>query len=175
MSELGQPVLHVSMDGFHHPRARRHRQGRESARGYYEDAYDVVALARELLEPLGPAGNRRYRTSVIDLATDSATEEPARAAPDDAVLVVDGTFLQRPEIRDLWDDRIWVDTPLPIARQRGVERDADLLGGREAAERLFAKRYHAAAQIYIDAVAPAECATVVFRNERPDRARLCLT
>jgi uridine kinase len=175
VSELGQPVLHVSMDGFHHPRARRHRQGRESARGYYEDAYDVVALARELLEPLGPAGNRRYRTSVIDLATDSATEEPARAAPDDAVLVVDGTFLQRPEIRDLWDDRIWVDTPLPIARQRGVERDADLLGGREAAERLFAKRYHAAAQIYIDAVAPAECATVVFRNERPDRARLCLT
>jgi uridine kinase len=172
VSELGRPVIHVSMDGFHHRRARRHRQGRESARGYYEDAYDFAALARELLEPLGPTGSRRYRTSVIDLATDTATEEPARTAPGDAVLVVDGTFLQRSEIRDLWDERIWVDTPLPIARQRGVERDADLLGGPEAAERLFAKRYHAAARIYIEAVAPAECATVVFGNEQPDRAQL---
>jgi hypothetical protein len=38
VSELGRPVIQVSMDGFHHPRARRHRQGRESALGYYEDA-----------------------------------------------------------------------------------------------------------------------------------------
>ena len=159
------------MDGFHHPRARRHRQGRESAIGYYEDAYDFAALARELLEPLGPAGSRRYRTSVIDLGTDTATAAPMRAAPEDAVLVVDGTFLQRPEICDLWDERVWVDTPLEVARRRGVERDGDALGGPEAAERLFAKRYHAAAQIYIDAVAPAERATVVFGNEHPEHAR----
>lgn len=172
VSELGRPVIQVSMDGFHHPRARRHRQGRESAIGYYEDAYDFGALARELLEPLGPAGNRRYRTSVIDLGTDTATAEPVRGAPEDAVLVVDGTFLQRPDIRDLWDERVWVDTPLEVARRRGVERDGDTLGGPEAAERLFAKRYHAAAQIYIDAVAPAERATVVFGNEHPEHARL---
>ena len=61
--------------------ARRHRQGRESAIGYYEDAYDFGALARELLEPLGPAGNRRYRTSVIDLGTDTATAEPGVVHP----------------------------------------------------------------------------------------------
>jgi uridine kinase len=172
VAELGRPVIHVSMDGFHHPRARRHRQGRESASGYYEDAYDLAALARELLEPLGPGGDRQYRTSVIDLAADIATAEPVRSAPEHAVLLVDGTFLQRPEIRDLWDERVWVDTPLQIARQRGVDRDADLLGGTEAAERLFVKRYHAAAQIYIDAVTPAQRATVVFENEHPGRARV---
>jgi uridine kinase len=172
LSELDRPVIHVSMDGFHHPRARRHRQGRESGSGYYDDAYDFAALARDLLEPLGPEGNRRYRTSVIDLNTDTATAEPARTAPEDAILVVDGTFLQRPEIRDLWDECIWVNTPLQIARRRGVERDADLLGGSEAAERLFSKRYHAAAQIYINAVAPAERASVVFGNEHPGQAEL---
>jgi uridine kinase len=172
VSELGRPVIHVSMDGFHHPRARRHRQGRESASGYYEDAYDFAALARCLLEPLGRAGDRRYRTSVIDLETDTATAEPVRMAPEDAVLVVDGTFLQRPEILDLWDERIWVDTPLKVARRRGVDRDGALLGGAEAAECLFVKRYHAAAQLYIDAVAPAGRATVVFGNEHPDHVQL---
>jgi uridine kinase len=88
------------------------------------------------------------------------------------VLVVDGTFLQCPEIRDLWDERVWVDTPVQIARQRGVARDADLLGGSEAAERLFTKRYHAAAQIYIDAVTPVQRATVVFGNHDRERAEL---
>lgn len=165
VGDLGRPVIHVSMDGFHHPRARRHRQGRASASGYYEDAYDFAALARCLLEPLGPGGDRRYRTSVIDLDTDTATTEQPGTAAHNAVLVVDGTFLQRPEIHDLWDERIWVDTPLEIARRRGVDRDADLLGGPGAAERLFVKRYHAAAQMYIDAVAPADRATVVFGNE----------
>ncbi|WP_327341046.1 hypothetical protein OG384_37395 (plasmid) [Streptomyces sp. NBC_01324] len=29
----GRPALHLSMDGFHHPRAHRHRQGRDSAVG----------------------------------------------------------------------------------------------------------------------------------------------
>ena len=167
-----RPVIHVSMDGFHHPRARRHRQGRESAVGYYEDAYDFTALAREVLEPLGPAGDRRYRTSVIDLHTDTATAEPPQTAPADAVLVVDGTFLQRPEVRDLWDERVWVDTPLPLARERGVARDAEQLGGRDAAQRLFVQRYHAAARLYIDAVAPAERATVIFGNDARDRADL---
>jgi uridine kinase len=172
LSELGRPVIHVSMDGFHHPRARRHRQGRESARGYYEDAYDFAALARSLLEPLGPGGDRRYRPSVIDLETDTASSDQALAAPENAVLVVDGTFLQRPEIHDLWDERVWVDTPLHVARRRGVKRDADLLGGPEAAERLFVDRYHGAARIYIDAVAPAARASVVFGNEHPGHAEL---
>jgi uridine kinase len=165
-------VIHVSMDSFHHPRARRHRQGRESASGYYEDAYDFAALARCLLEPLGPSGDRGYRTSVIDLDTDTATTEQPGTAPDNAVLVVNGTFLQRPEIHDLWDERIWVDTPLEIARRRGVDRDADLLGGPRAAERLLVKRYHAAARIYIDAVTPADRATVVFGNEHSGQAQL---
>ena len=173
--QLGRPVIHVSMDGFHHPRAHRHRQGRESASGYYEDAYDFAALARELLEPLGPAGNRRYRSAVIDLETDTALAEPARSAPEDAVLIVDGTFLQRPEISDLWDERVWVDTPLKVARQRGVERDAELLGGSQAAERLFAKRYHAAAKIYLDTVAPRDRATVIFGNAHPGRSHLRLS
>jgi uridine kinase len=172
VAELRRPVMHVSMDGFHHPRVRRYRQGRESARGYDDDAYDFAALARELLRPLGPCGDGQYRTRVIDLETDTAMAEPLQTAAPGAVLVVDGTFLQRPEIRDLWDERVWVDTPLQTARRRGVDRDGDLLGGTDAAERLFRKRYHAAAQIYIDTVAPAQCATVVFGNQDRERGQL---
>jgi uridine kinase len=37
----GRPAIHLTMDGFHHPRAHRHRRGRTSAEGYYEDAYGL--------------------------------------------------------------------------------------------------------------------------------------
>ncbi len=114
----GRPTARVSMDGYHHRRARRHRQGRLSADGYYEDAYDLEAAARELLQPLGPdgigpggigpggigpGGTLRYRDRIIDLATDEPADSWAQATPE-TVLVVDGSFLQREELRDHWDE-----------------------------------------------------------------------
>ena len=41
LERAGRPALHVDSDGFHHVRERRYRPGRDSARGYYEDAYDL--------------------------------------------------------------------------------------------------------------------------------------
>jgi uridine kinase len=161
---LGRPAIHLTMDGFHHPRARRYRRGRLSAEGYYNDAYDFAGLAEQVLIPLGPDGSRRYRTSIIDLASDQpVVQEPVEAAAD-ALLIVDGTFLQRPEIVDLWDHRIFVDARLSVARERGTRRDAAQLGGLAKAEQLYDSRYHAAARLYLAAVDPGHRATLVIDN-----------
>lgn len=94
----GRPVVRAGVDGFHRPRADRYRRGRDSAIGCYEDTYDNGALRRVLLEPLGPGGDRRYRTEVFDHTTDTPVSATVRLAPTDAVLLVDGVFLQRPEL-----------------------------------------------------------------------------
>ena len=164
---LGRPCVHVTMDGFHQPRAIRHRQGRESADGYYEDAYDFAALRRELLEPLGESGSRRYRTAVIDLATDMPADAASELAPDDLVLIVDGSFLQRPEIGGAWDRVIYLAASFDIARARGVARDAAQLGSPENAERLFRTRYHAAQRRYLDEVGPDTIADAVIDHDDP--------
>jgi uridine kinase len=169
ITSLGRPAIQLSMDGFHHPRARRHSQGRESAIGYREDAYDLNALAREVLIPLGPGGNRRYRSSIIDLPSDQPTNEPQQTAPANTVLIVDGTFLQSPELLEHWDERIWVNTTFPVARNRGSVRDAQTLGGQSNAERLFDVRYHEACRLYVDAAQPAGRATAVFENDDLNR------
>lgn len=80
----------------------------------------------------------------------------------DAIVVVDGTFLHRPPLPDYWDYSVFVDTPLDIARSRGIARDADALGGSEAAGRAFDQRYHAACRIYLDEVDPRARATRVL-------------
>ncbi|GLY51099.1 gamma-glutamylcyclotransferase [Lentzea sp. NBRC 102530] len=157
----GRSAAHLSMDGFHHPRAVRHRLGRDSADGYYRDAYDFASFSRLVLAPLGPGGDRRYRTRIIDLRSDIPVDEPAVQAADDLVLVVDGSFLQR----DLeWDEVVFVDTPFAVAFERGTRRDADLLGGLDKAARAFETRYHAASRRYLDEVGPAARASVVVGN-----------
>jgi uridine kinase len=157
----GRPAAHLSMDGFHHPRAIRHRQGRDSADGYYADAYDFASFSRLVLEPLGPGGSRRYRQRIIDLASDTAIDEPPVLGAEDLVLIVDGSFLQR----DLtWDEVVFVDTPFEVAHERGTRRDTSLLGGLDQARRAFEQRYHAASRRYLDEVGPADRASVVVGN-----------
>ncbi|MFS8102485.1 gamma-glutamylcyclotransferase [Lentzea alba] len=149
------------MDGFHNPRAIRHRQGRDSADGYYLDAYDFEAFSRLVLEPLGPGGDRKYRERIIDLRSDTPIEEPPVLAAEDLVLVVDGSFLQRELV---WDEVVFVDTPFEVARERGTRRDAELLGGLEQARRAFDQRYHAASRHYLAEVGPVDRASVVLGN-----------
>ncbi|MFI1621727.1 hypothetical protein ACH4VT_32870 [Streptomyces lydicus] len=168
VGERGRAAIHLSMDGFHHPRAHRHRQGRDSAHGYYQDAYDFPAFARSVLVPLGPGGDHRYRSRIIDLASDQAIDEPPVTAPADAVLVVDGSFLQRHELAGLWDEVVFADTSFPVARRRGTRRDTQLFGSTAAAEHAFDHRYHAACRRYLAEVAPAAHATIVVGNDDLD-------
>lgn len=160
----GRPAVHLSMDGFHHPRAHRHRQGRGSATGYYEDAYDFPAFARTVLEPLGPGGDRRYRARIIDLAADTPVDDQPRTAAEDTVLVVDGSFLQR-DLGALWDEVVFVDTAFDLARDRGTHRDAAAFGGVEQAGRAYDERYHAASRRYVTEVGPMTRATIVVGND----------
>lgn len=168
---LGRPAILLDSDGFHHVRAMRYRQGRESARGYYEDAYDFDALREHALEPLGPGGSRRYAVRVHDLATDEVVREFA-TAPADAIVVFAATFLQRGGLRDLWDEVVYLDAAIDQAQRRGIRRDADDLGGADVATRAYESRYMAACRIYLDEEDPRSRATIVVDHDDPLRPRV---
>lgn len=165
--ERGRPAIHQSLDGFHHPRAHRHRQGRESAVGYYRDAYDFAAIARSVLIPLGPDGDGRYRSQILDLASDQAVEDPPQLAPPEAVVIVDGSFLQSPELQPHWDEVVFLKVDFDAARERGVRRDAALFGGETQARDLYLSRYHAACRLYLAEADPEQTATIVVGNDIP--------
>jgi uridine kinase len=165
VTALGRPATHLTMDGYHQPREHRYRQGRRSARGYYEDAYDFGAFVRNVLVPLGPGGNRCYRRAILDLKTDEPLMEDLVEVANDEIVVVDGTFLLGPELADHWDVSIFVDTSFAKALDRGLARDSTTFGGTSEAVRAYAERYHAAGHLYIRSVNPADRAMVIIDNE----------
>lgn len=169
--ERGRPVIRIRMDDFHHRRAHRYRQGKDSARGYYEDAYDFDTLNQRVLRPLGPDGDLLFRSRIIDLTSDTPVDEPPELAEPDSVLIVDGSFMQRHH-RGNWDVVIFLKTSFDEALRRGINRDAVQFGGRAAAELRYAQRYHAASQMYLDEVDPIAAADLVIDNEDPSNLRL---
>jgi uridine kinase len=168
MKNRGVQVTCTSIDDFHNPREIRYAQGKESARGYYEDAHDYTSFKERLLKPLGPNGNLQYETISHNLITDSPVHNTPLVAPPNMVLIVDGTFLLKKEIEYLFDYKIFVDTDFEIARKRGANRETKAFGSYEEAEKMFINRYHAACKMYIDEHNPKECANVIFQNSNFD-------
>ncbi|MGF9768343.1 hypothetical protein [Bacillus albus] len=164
IKKRGLPVTRASIDDFHNPRVIRYAKGKESARGYYEDAHDYTAFKERLLRPLGPNGNLQYETISHNLKTDIPVHNEPLVATQNMVLIVDGTFLLKKDVAHLFDYKIFVDTDFEIARKLGAKRETEAFGSYEEAEKMFLSRYHAACKMYIDEHNPKSCADVVFQN-----------
>jgi len=152
-------------------RELRYRRGRDSARGYYDDAFDFESLRRLTLDPLGPGGSLRYAARLHDLETDELAPSFAEA-PADAIVVFDETFLQRDGLRELWDEVIFLEVPRQRAVERGVRRDSERLGGDDAAREAYERRYMAACDIYLAEQNPRARASIVIDNTDPQRPAL---
>lgn len=157
-------VIRTSIDHFHNPKCIRYRQGKESALGYYQDAHDYESFKQKLLIPLGPGGNLHYQTISLELATDQYVKPDIQVASKDMILIVDGTFLFKKQLCDLYDFKIFVDTDFELARQRGAKREEQAFGSYEKSEEMFIKRYHAPSKIYMDEHKPQFKADVVINN-----------
>ena len=163
----GREVIRACTEGFHLPRAKRYRRGEFSPEANYHDSFDYDALRRVLLDPLGPDGDRRYRHAVYDLDTDTASPSPLMTAQADAVLLLDGVFLLRPELIDSWDLSIFVSAAFEQLLDRARIRDLPQLGSAAEVERRFRTRYIPAQKLYFATARPADHADVVVHNDKP--------
>jgi len=162
-----RPVISAGIDGFHNPRELRYRRGPDSPEGYFFDSFDYEALRTVLLDPLGPGGSRRYQRAVFDFRSDGEHTAPAEEAPPDAVLLFDGVFLLRPELRSCWDFSVFVDVDFEETLRRAETRDRDLFGDAEAVRERYQTRYIPGQQLYFDRCTPREIADVVVWNTNP--------
>ncbi len=168
LTERGRPVIRASIDGFHHPQATRRRRGSLSPEGYFLDAFDYTALRRQLLDPLSPAGDRRYRTAAFDHLNDSPLDNPAREAPSDAVLIVDGVFLLREELRGYWDLTVFLQISPTESLRRALQRDVALFGSPAAVRERYEARYLPGQQLYHACARPRDHAHVLIDHELPE-------
>ncbi len=152
------------------------------------DAAGKTTLADELATVLEAAGKvvtrisadeflrpseERYRQGRMspqgyyeDSFDHAALRRTALAA--EGAVLVDGVFLLRPELDDLWSLRVLVDVTEDEALKRALERDGSEM------EELYRARYLPGQRLYEARVDPRQWADVVVRNEDLSRPRLVL-
>lgn len=125
------------------------------------DALDLDAatkFANDFERAIVDEGTAVFRVSVADGAPDVRERliAPFRAgeafgpdavAPADAVLVVSGRFLLRPEVRGIWNFTIWLESNPPIGAPRPELPDAE--------------------KHYLRTVRPKAAASVIVENSDP--------
>jgi len=156
----GRETVHLSADGFHQQRARRHRRGRDSAEGFWLDSYDYAALRTGVLEAFGSGGSGRYREASHDLASDRLLDGPWHEAPSNAILVLDGLFLHRDELVQEWDFSIFLRVPFAVSVARMAERDGTDPDPGHAGN----SRYVGGQRLYFEACSPWDRASLVIDN-----------
>ena len=159
----GRHVLRASVDGFHRPRVLRYAAGSESPRGFYQDSYDYETLRRVLIDPFRDGGTGSFVLEAFDHRRDAPIEPKWMTAKPDSILVFDGIFLHRPELRGLWSFSIWLEVERAVAEQMMLERD-----GADGVK----ERYSKGQELYLTEVKPKAAASAIIDNndfERPRR------
>ncbi|WP_327116612.1 uridine kinase [Nocardia sp. NBC_01730] len=159
-----RPTIVVHVDHFLNPSAVRHARGRNSPEGFWLDSYNYSALRSYVLEPLHRGGSGWFRTASYDSAKDTTTCPAQIYAPPNALVVVEGLFLHRDELLDLWDMSIFLHVPFCESARRMAERD----GTHPDPEHASMRRYVGGQRIYFERTRPWERASLVVDNTRFD-------
>ncbi|GIG67123.1 uridine kinase [Phytomonospora endophytica] len=162
-----RPVIRLSVDRFHRPEAVRRRRGSLSAEGYYRDSFDHDVIVGGVLRPLGPGGDRRYLPAVYDHRADSVVPATPRQAPPEAIVLFDGVFLLRPELREHWDASIYLHVGEDETLARALVRDLALFGSAAVVEERYRRRYLPGQRLYRAEARPADHADVVLDMTDP--------
>ncbi len=158
LRDRGIPVAEASVDGYHNPRAVRTARGSDSPEGFYRDSFNLESLKQALLDPFRAGGE--YRLHMFDYRVDSPDPSMLYEFKPGTVLVFDGVFSLRLQLRGYWNLSITEAESL----RRGVERDP---GGKEELSRRYRARYIPGQRLYKEEARPEEYADIVVDNNDP--------
>jgi hypothetical protein len=158
LADRAVPVARVRSEEFLRARSLRLEHGPADPDAFFDGWYDLAALRREVLDPLGPGGSLRWLPGLRDPRTDRPLRLAAVAALPGTVAVVDGLFLGRWDVADAVDLRVHLDVS-PAARARRVRTDEQA-------------RVLPAWERYLEWCDPAASAAFVVRSDRPSHPAL---
>ncbi|MCM2604033.1 uridine kinase [Rossellomorea marisflavi] len=156
-----QTVL-IHLDDHIMPSSNRYGTGMPQWREYYELHWDVIGLKSTLFDFL-TSPHLLFHVPFYDKHTDRIIQKQLDVQQD-AVVLVEGVFLQRPEWIGYFDAVIFVDCPFPIRKRRVISRDG-YLGNESEILKAYQNRYWPAEDYYMATMRPMEHAIIYHIND----------
>jgi uridine kinase len=166
------PSSLVHVDDFHRPRAERYAADLPEPRRYYERSIDFDRLEREVLRPLRRDGHLQIKLRLLDLRTDAWTLERAISVDRGGVVLLEGVFLFRPEVRQYLDLKVFLHVDEAVVLRRAQARDLPAQGAEVL--RKYREKYLPAQCAYLSLYPPQTHADVLIDNSRWDCPRITI-
>jgi uridine kinase len=153
----------ISIDRFHNPSEVRLRRGRLSPEGFFYDSFNYEALIKNVFTPLRQQKGKIIK-GIFDYKQNKPLEEQTIEVDASLIVLFDGIFLNRDELRQFWDMTIFLDVSFETVIQRALKRDLEYLGSEENVLNCYNSRYIPGEKIYLDTCKPKEKADIVIDN-----------
>lgn len=151
-------VLHI--DDFIHPKHIRYDKSKEEWYCYYNIQWRYDYLVEEILSPIKKGNKIDKVIELYDKENDRYILQPIYI-PHGSVLILEGIFLQRKEIKDYLDFVIYLDVPKEVRLNRVLARDR-YIGESKDIKRKYERRYFPAEEKYTLEYSPIESADFVL-------------
>lgn len=154
-------TLHI--DDFIHTKDIRYNDSEEDWYCYYHIQWRYDYLVKEILLPLKNDSNIDKLVELYDKENDNYILQPVKISQG-SILILEGVFLQRKELKQYLDFIIYIDAPKELRLSRVLERDF-YIGDREDIKNKYEKRYFPAEEKYELYYHPIKSADIVLKYE----------
>ncbi len=151
-------LLHI--DDFIHPRAVRYNDNYTEWECYYNLQWRYDYLIESVAEPVRKTGECSGLIELYDKDNDCYINEKINI-PAGSVVIIEGIFLQRPQLEGVFDYMIYMDVPEEERFKRVLKRDGYIGDENQIAEK-YNNRYFPAERHYISECRPSEKADTVI-------------
>ncbi|MGV8896614.1 MAG: uridine kinase [Rhodoglobus sp.] len=121
MGRGGHSVFRASIDHFRRSHEASTARTDDSVGGFYRDSFDYDLFRRVLIGPFRLGGSTGFVTAAFDVERDAPVEMKWQTGPRDATLIIDGAFLNRPELRGLWNFSVWLESGVGSSHNAQIE------------------------------------------------------
>ena len=149
----------VHLDEFIHKRVVRYNEEYEEWYCYYHLQWRYDYLIQKLLQPLKSGLAVNEKIEVYNKETDSYILREIEI-PVGKTVIIEGVFLQRPELRPYFETVIYLDVDQETRLKRISDRDT-YLGSKEEIALRYEKRYFPAEEKYIEQCNPLALADLI--------------
>jgi len=160
----GYDVQIVHVDDFHNEKSVRY-SGEDPAYNFYYKSINLARLAADILEPIIRKGELDVELTLLDLRSDKFILRKQYRVHRDSIVIVEGIFLFKRELRNYFDYKVFLDISFDEAIRRALIRDTHL--PFDEIEQRYKSKYQAGQRIYFALENPIRCADLVIDNNNP--------
>ncbi|MCC5970764.1 MAG: hypothetical protein JJU15_12520 [Pararhodobacter sp.] len=160
----GIQTAQVNLDDLLHPKSIRHKNS-DQVQGYFEDNFDYTSLVDHILDPARKTAEFKAEYPVLDLETDQVSKCCIELSGP-GILIVEGVFLFRKELREKFHFKIWIEISFEVAMSRILERSRDQrYGDVESIRARYEERFFPTQRFHLDRDRPASAADYIYFNQ----------